>query len=62
MPNYIPVIAINGQQLAPCHPSRANSLVNSGKAQYVRLKGQRKLMLNRKFDQPHHGRNNSPTH
>ena len=45
--NYIPVLTGNSRPLAPCHPSRARSLVAAGKARFQHKRGIRCIILNK---------------
>ena len=45
--NYIPVLTKSGRPLAPCHPSRARSLVAAGKARFQHRRGIRCIILNK---------------
>ena len=45
--NYIPVLTKSGRPLAPCHPSRAQSLVDAGKARFQHRRGIRCIILNK---------------
>ena len=44
---YIPVLTTNGRPLAPCHPNRARSLVQHGKAHFRHRRGIRCITLHK---------------
>ena len=45
--NYIPVLTRNGRPLAPCHPNRARSLVQHGRAHFTHRHGIRCIVLHK---------------